>query len=158
MPVDWWGVFVFVFVFVYWYSSHKNIWTASLSSVHTFIHISKKFLLFCIVTINIVFMIVLVQFSSVIQWCPSLCIPMNCSTASLSCPSPTPKFTQIYVHQIGDAIQPSHPMSSPSPPAYNLSQHQSLFQSVSSSNQVTKLLELLLQHQSFQWIFRTDFL
>ena len=66
--------------------------------------------------------------------------------------------TQIYVHWVGDAIQPSHPLSSPSPPAFNLSQHQGLFQWVSSSHQVAKVLELQLQHQSFQWIFRVDFL
>ena len=64
--------------------------------------------------------------------------------------------TQTHAHQIGDAIQPSHPLSLPSPPALNLSQHQGLFQWVSSSHQVAKVLEL--QHQSFQWIFRIDFL
>ena len=66
------------------------------------------------------------------------------------------KFTQIHVHQVGDAIQPSHPLLSPSPPALNLSQHQGLFKWASSSHQVAKLLELRLQ--SFQWIFRVDFL
>ena len=63
----------------------------------------------------------------------------------------------LKLHQVSDAIQPSHPLSSPSP-AFNLSQHQGLFKWVSSSHQVAKLLEFLLQHQSFQWIFRTDFL
>ena len=63
-----------------------------------------------------------------------------------------------HVHQVSDAIQPSHPLSYPSPPALNLSQHQGLFQWVSSSHQVAKGLELQLQHQSFQWIFRTEFL
>ena len=67
-------------------------------------------------------------------------------------------FAQIHVHQVGDAIQPSHPLSSPSPLAFNLSQHQSLFQWVSSLHQVVKVSELQLQHQSFQWIFRVDFL
>ena len=62
------------------------------------------------------------------------------------------------VHRVSDTIQPSHPMLSPSPPAFNLSQHQGLFQRVSSSHQVAKMLEFQLQHQSFQWIFRTDFL
>ena len=62
------------------------------------------------------------------------------------------------VHWVGDAIQPYHPLSSPSPPAPNLSQHQGLFQWVSSSHQVAKVLEFQLQHQSFQWTFRTDFL
>ena len=67
-------------------------------------------------------------------------------------------FTQTHVHRVSDAIQPSHPLSSPSPPALNLSQHQGLFQWVSSLHQVAKALEFQLQHQSFQWIFRTDFL
>ena len=68
------------------------------------------------------------------------------------------KLIEFYhYHRDGNAIQPSHPLSSPSP-AFNLSQHQSLFQWVSSSHQVDKVLELQLQHQPFQWIFRTDFL
>ena len=67
-----------------------------------------------------------------------------------------PEFTQTHVHQVSDAIQPSHPLSSPSLPALNPSQHQGLFQWVSSSLQKAKVLEL--QHQSFQWIFRTDLL
>ena len=74
-----------------------------------------------------------------------------------------PEFTQTHVHWVGDAIQPSHPLSSPSPPALNLSQHQSLFQGVSSLYQLAKVLELQLQYQSFQWIsglisFRMDWL
>ena len=72
----------------------------------------------------------------------------------LSYPSLLPKFSQTHVHRVGDAIQPSHPLSSPSPPALNLSQHQGLLKWVSSSHQVTKVLEFQLQHQSFQWIFR----
>ena len=68
------------------------------------------------------------------------------------------KPTQTHVHWVSDAIQPSHPLSSPSPPAFNLSQHQGLFQWISSSHQVAKVLEFQLQQQSFQWIFRTDFL
>ena len=68
------------------------------------------------------------------------------------------EFTQTHVHWVGDAIQPSHPLSSPSPPAFSLSQHQGLFQWVSSSHQVAKVLGFQLQHQSFQWIPRTDLL
>ena len=68
------------------------------------------------------------------------------------------EFAQTHVHWVTDAIQPSHPLSSPSPPAFNLSQHQSLFQWVGSSHEVAKVLDLQLQHQSFQWIFRVDFL
>ena len=65
---------------------------------------------------------------------------------------------QTHLHWVSDAIQPSYPLSSPFPPAFNLSQHQGIFQWVSSSHQMTKVLELQLQHQSFQWICRTDFL
>ena len=68
-----------------------------------------------------------------------------------------PEPTQTHVHCVGDAIQPSHPLSSPSPSAFNLCQHQGLFKWVSSSYQVANALEFQLQHQSFQWIFRTDF-
>ena len=82
---------------------------------------------------------------------------MNCSTPGLSVHHQLPDFTQTHVHWVGDAIQPAHPLSSPSPSAFNLSQHQGLFQWVSSSHQVAKVLELHLQHQTFQWIFRTDF-
>ena len=69
-----------------------------------------------------------VQFSSVAQSCPTLCDPMNRSTAGLPIHYHLPEFTQTHVHRVGDAIQPSHPLSSPSPPAHNPSQHQSLFQ------------------------------
>ena len=74
------------------------------------------------------------------------------------CPSQLPEFTQTHVHWVGDTIQPPHPLSPPSPPALNLSQHQNLFKWVSSSHQVAKVLEFQLQNQFFQWIFRTDFL
>ena len=68
------------------------------------------------------------QIRSVAQLCLTLCDPMNCSKPSLPVHHQLPKFTQTHVHRVGDAIQPSHPLSSPSPPAPNLSQHQSLFQ------------------------------
>ena len=69
------------------------------------------------------------------------------------------KPAQTHVHWVGNAIQPSYPLSSPPPPpAFNLSQHQGLLRWVSSSHQVAKVLEFQLQHQSFQWIFRTDLL
>ena len=99
-----------------------------------------------------------VQFSSVTQLCPTLYDPMNRSTPGLPVHHQLLDFTQTRVHWVSDAIQPSHPLSSPSPPAFNLSQHQGLFQWVSSSHQVAKLLEFQLQHQSFQWILRTDLL
>ena len=69
-----------------------------------------------------------------------------------------PELTQTHVHWVSNAIQPSHPLSSLSPPSFNLSQHQGLFKRVSFLHQVAKVLEFQLQHQSFQWIFRTDFL
>ena len=97
-----------------------------------------------------------VQFSSVTQSCLTLCDPMNHSTPGLPVHHHLPEFTQTHVHRVGDAIQPSHPLSSPSPPAFSLSQHQVLYKWVSSSHQVAKVLEFQLQHQSFQWTLRTD--
>ena len=82
---------------------------------------------------------------------------MDCSTPGLPVHHQLPESTQTHVHWVGDAIQPSHPLSSPSH-AFNLSQHQGLFKWVSSSHQVAKVLDFQLQHQSFQWIFKTDFL
>ena len=99
-----------------------------------------------------------VQFSSVAQSCLTLCDPMNCNTPGLPVHHQLPEFTQTHVHRVGDAIQPSHPLSSPSPPASNPSQHQGLFQWINSSHEVAKVLEFQLQHQSFQWAPRTDLL
>ena len=87
-----------------------------------------------------------------------LCNPADCRTPGLPVHRQLPESTQTHVHWVSDAIQPSYPLSSPSPPAFNLSQHQGLFKWVSSSHQVAKILEFQLQHQAFQWIFRTDFL
>ena len=98
------------------------------------------------------------KFSSVAQSCPTLCDPRDRSTPGLPVHHQLLEFTQTHVHWVGDAIQPSHPLSSPSSPALNLSQHQGLFKWVSSSHQVAKFLEFLLQHQSFQWTLRTDLL
>ena len=78
--------------------------------------------------------------SSVAQLCPTLCDPMNCTTPGLPVHHQLPEFTQTHVHRVGDAIQPSHPLSSPSP-APNPSQHQSLFQWVNSSHEVAKVRE-----------------
>ena len=85
-----------------------------------------------------------VQFSSVAQSCPTLCDPMNRSTPGLLVHHQRPEFTQTHIHRVSDAIQPSHPLSSPSPPAPNPSQHQSLFQWVNSSHDVAKVLEFQL--------------
>ena len=87
----------------------------------------------------------------------TLCDPMDCNMPCFPALRYLLGFAQTHVHWVGDAIQPS-PLFSPSPPAFNLSQHQGLFQWVSSSHQVTKVSEVKLQHQSFQWIFRVDFL
>ena len=81
------------------------------------------------------------QFSSVAQSCPTLCDPMDCNMAGFPVHHQLPELAQIYVHQVGDAIQPSHPLLSPSPPAFNLSQNQGLFQWVCSLHQVAKVLE-----------------
>ena len=98
------------------------------------------------------------QIRSVAQSCPTLCDPMNRSTPGLPVEHQILEPTQTRVHWDGDAIQPFHPLSPPSPPALNLSQHQGLFQWVSSSHQMAKVLEFHLQHQSFLWTPRTDLL
>ena len=92
-----------------------------------------------------------VQFSSVAQSCLILCDPMDCGTPDLPVHHQLPGFTLTHLHWVIDAIETSHRLSSPSPLAFNLSQHQGLFKWVSSSHQVAKVLEFQLQHQSFQW-------
>ena len=87
-----------------------------------------------------------------------LCNPMDCGVPDFPVYHQPLEIAQTLVHQVSDVMQPSQPMSSPSLPAFNLSQHQGLFQWVSSSHQVAKVLKLQSQHQSFQWMFRTDFL
>ena len=87
-----------------------------------------------------------------------LCNPMDCSMPGFPVHHQPLGLSQIHVHGVGDAIQSSHPLPSPSPPALNLPQHQGPFQWVSSSHQVAKALELQLQHQSLQWITRIDLL
>ena len=89
-------------------------------------------------------------FNSVIQSCSTPSDPMHCSTPGLPVHHQLPELIQIHVHRVGDAIPPYHPLSSPSLPAFNLSQHQGLFQWVSSSHQMVKVLQFQLQHQFFQ--------
>ena len=98
---------------------------------------------------------ILIQFTSITQSCPTLCDPMDCSTSDFPLHHQLPEPTQTHVHWNRDAIQPSHPLLSPSPPVFNLSQHQGLFQWVGSLHQLAIVVKLQLQHQSFQWI---DFL
>ena len=90
------------------------------------------------------------------QLCLTVSDPINYSMPGFPVLHYLPELAQTHVHRVGDAIQPSHPLLFPSPPAFNLTQHQGLFQRVSSSHQVAKVLKL--QHQSFQWIFRVDFI
>ena len=92
----------------------------------------------------------MVRLNSVSQSCPTLCDPMDCSTPGFPVHHQLLEPTLTHVHHVGDAIQPSHPLLSPSPLAFNLSQHQGLFQRVGSSHQVAKILEFQLQHHSFQ--------
>ena len=99
-----------------------------------------------------------VQSSSVAQPCSTLCDPINRSTSGLPVHHQLPEFTQTQIHRVSDAIQPSHPLSSPSPPAPNPSRHQSLFQWINSSHEVAKVLELQLLHHSFQRNPRADLL
>ena len=96
----------------------------------------------------------IIQFSSVAQSFLTLCDPMDCSSLGFPVHYQLLELAQTHVHRVSDDIQPSHLLSSPSPPAFNLSQHQGLFQWVSSSHQVAKVLEF--QHQSFHWTLRTD--
>ena len=95
---------------------------------------------------------------SVAQSCPTLCDPLDSSTPGFPVLHHLLELAQAPVHWVCDAIQPSHPLLSLSPLAISLSQHQGLFQWVGSSNQVAKVSELQLQHQSFRWMFRVDFL
>ena len=99
-----------------------------------------------------------VEFNSVAQSCPTLCDPIDWRMPGFPVHYQLLEFSQTHVHQVSDAMQHSHPQSSPSPPIFHLSLYQGLFQWVSSLHQVAKVLEFQLQHQSFQWIFRTDFL
>ena len=96
-------------------------------------------------------------FSSVAQSWPTLCNPMDCSMLGFWVLHQLLELSQARIHRVNDTIQPSHPLSSLSPPTFNPSQQQGLFQGVISSHQVAKVLEFQLQHQSFQWIFGTWF-
>ena len=129
---------------------HFFMWSPGIVSCFDFLRIF--FFTFAFSLLN------LLQFNSVTQSCPTLCDPMDCSTPGFPVHHQLPEFTQTHVYRVGDAIQPPHPLSSPSPPTCNLSQHLGLFKWVSYSHQVAKVLEFQLQHQSFQWTPRTDLL
>ena len=97
-----------------------------------------------------------IQFSPVAQSCPTLGDPMACSTPGLPVLHQLPEFTQTHVHQVGDAIQPSHPLSSPSPPAFNLSQHQSLFQGVSYIP-IKNKAKIFCSDGAHLWVYLADY-
>ena len=101
-----------------------------------------------------------VQVSSLAQLCLTFCDPMDCSMPGFLIHHQFLELAQTHVHRVGDAIQPSHPLPSPSPPAFNLSQNQvcCFFFFFPTLHQVAKVLEFKLQHPSFQCIFRTDFI
>ena len=120
----------------YHYSEYNNIFTF-ISEIHTFI---------CF------------PITHSVQSCPIICNPVDGSMPGFPVHHQVLKVDQTHVHQVGDAIQPSHPLLAPSPPAFNLPQNQGLFHWVSSLHQVAKILEFQLQHQSFQWAPRTDLL
>ena len=127
-----------------WRIKLMSLWNDVLCKGESDFHIFRKIQLF-----------LGLLFSLVSQSYPTLCSPMDCSMPGFPVHHQLLELAQTHVHRVGDAIQPSHPLLSPSP-AFNLSQHQGLFQWVSSLHQVAKVLEF--QHQSFQWIFRVDFL
>ena len=144
-----WHVFVHVCVLWTWYFIEPHVWESLGSTLGNSDHFWVFFVL--------VFSRNSVYFSSVhsLSHAWLFLTPWTAAhQASLS----IPEFIQTHVCWVDDAIQPSHPLSSPSPPTFNLSQDQSLFKWVSSSHQVARVLEFQLQHQSFQWIFRTDLL
>ena len=97
------------------------------------------------------------QLSSVVQSCPTSWNSMDCRRPGFPVHHQLSELAQIHLYRVSDAIQPSHPLWFPAPPAFNLSRHQGLFQWVSSLHQLAKVLEFQLQHQSFQWLFRIDF-
>ena len=109
------------------------------------------------ISYNIKYLCRIIQCSSVAQLCLTLCDHMDCSTPGFPVHHQLPELAESHIHQVGDATQLSHPLSFPSP-IFNLSQHCGLFQWVSPSHQVAKVVKLRLHHQSFQWIFTTDFL
>ena len=156
-----WGIFLNMFYFPALCQSHLP---AFLKVLLTWVSVCVLHISSVEYSFNLIFFIwewagfSFIQFSLLAQSWLNLYDPMDCSMPDFPVHQQLLELTQTQVHWVGDAIQPSHPLSSPSPPTFNLSQHQGLFKWVSSSHQVAKVLEFQLQYQSFQWIFRTDFL
>ena len=117
-----------------------------------FFLVSLLYIYVCVYIYTYIYVYIYISLVQSPSW-PTLCDPMRCRMPGLPVHHQFPELTQTHVHHVSDAIQPSHPLSSPFPPAFNLSQHQGLCKWVGSSYQVAKILEILLQHQSFQWIF-----
>ena len=132
----------------------KSVWRLvplpSVWPVKRIVLTTAAFLALCVIELSEL----MCSCCSVAQLCPTLCNAMDCSMPGFPVLHHLLEFSQIRVHWVNDAIQSSHPLLPPSPPALILSQHQGLFQRAGSSHQVAKVLELHLQHQSFQWIFR----
>ena len=145
------------YFFSWWRLNLPLIWDPPDPSFSLLILYCFPFCLGCFISASVVaFLYYSVQFSHSVVY--NSATPMDCSTPGFPVHHQLPELAQTHVHPVSDAIEPSHPLWCPSPPAFNLPQHQSLFQQVSLSHQVAKELEFQLQHQSFQWIFRTDFL
>jgi len=153
------NIFLFLTVFSSKYHSRFNLDASFAVESFFYSHSEDSSLLhvFKAVYLHFNFSGYILPFLVVVQWLSSVWLFVTPWTAACQA---FPYFIiwQTHVHWVDDAIQSSRSLSSPSPPAPNLSQHQYLFQWVSSSYQVAKVLELQLQHQSFQWIFRVDFL
>ena len=129
------------------YGDSSKTKNRTILQFHSWAYIWRKRLIWkdiCTPMFILALFITVQTFSSVAQSCLTLCDPMNCSMPGLPVHHHLPEFTQTHVHRVGNAIQPSHPLSSPSPPAPNPSQHQSLFQWVNSSHEVAKVLEFQL--------------
>ena len=138
---EYWKNHVFDCLDLWWQSDVS----AFLKKLIYFLSNSNSFTEFCCFLSSLIMNQSSVQFSSVAQSCPTLCDPMDCSMPGFPVHNQHPEYTQSHVHWVGDAIQPSHPLSTPSPPALNLSQHQGLFHWVSSSHQVAKGLDPSVQ-------------
>ena len=145
-------------------SLHVQALSPASDFISVIVLLTPEFLLkiasFSVLKLDICDIVIIHSFCcySVTNLCLTLCDPMNCSTPGFPVLYYLLEFTQVYVHWVGDTIQLSPPLLPHSLPALNLSQHQGLFQWVGSSYQVAKVLELQLQHQSFQWILKVDFL
>ena len=144
---------------LFWWSVHWCQWAVKVSYCFC---VTINYSFYLCLCLSYVLRCVYVGCISSVQFITQSCLtpwdPMNCSMLDLPVHHKLPEFTQTDAHRVGDVIQPSHPLSSPSPPARNPSQHHGLFQWVNTLHEVAKVLEFQLQHQSFWWTLRTDLL